>query len=187
MNFSPYSPSPDEDRSTRVKKQKQPLPGFSSYQSGNPESFAEQGVLGVGSSSSNVVDGNGISSSSSSNININSVRVNKYETTVPIRVDIEAAFCYLFGPITGLIFLILETQNDYVRFHAWQSSLVFSSLLFIQFLLLFISTFLSWILFFFSIGFWLYLMYRAYLDGVSLERYQVPYFGVIASDWVDSE
>lgn len=101
MNFSPYSPSPDEDRSTRVKKQKQPLPGFSSYQSGNPESFAEQGVLGVGSSSSNVVDGNGISSSSTSNININSVRVNKYETTVPIRVDIEAAFCYLFGPITG--------------------------------------------------------------------------------------
>ncbi|KAG1436556.1 hypothetical protein G6F56_013509 [Rhizopus delemar] len=89
MNFSPYSPSPDEDRGTR-KSSKQPIPGFSSYQSGHPESIAEQGVFGASSSGNN-----------SGTTNNNHVRVNKYETTVPIRVDIEAALCYSFGPITG--------------------------------------------------------------------------------------
>lgn len=29
--------------------------------------------------------------------------------------------------------------------------------------------------------------YRAYLDGASLERYEVPYFGQLAAEWVDSE
>lgn len=29
--------------------------------------------------------------------------------------------------------------------------------------------------------------YRAYLDGASLERYEVPYFGIIASEYVDTE
>lgn len=89
MNFSPYSPSPDEDRGSRTKKQKQPIPGFSSYQASHPESFAEQGRLGASSSSnqSNPISGN--------------VRVNKYETAVSIRVDIEAALCYCLGPVTG--------------------------------------------------------------------------------------
>ncbi|KAI9271388.1 hypothetical protein BY458DRAFT_509332 [Sporodiniella umbellata] len=108
MNFSPYSPSPDDDRGTR-KSFKQPIPGFSSYQAGHAQSIAEQGGLG-----------NNNSSSSSQTTNNSHVRVNKFETAVPIRVDIEAALCYVFGPITGLFFLIFETQNDYVRFHAWQ-------------------------------------------------------------------
>ena len=29
--------------------------------------------------------------------------------------------------------------------------------------------------------------YRAYLDGSSLERSYVPYFGSLAAEWVDSE
>ncbi|KAI9487262.1 MAG: hypothetical protein EXX96DRAFT_615051 [Benjaminiella poitrasii] len=190
MNFSPYSPSPDEDRTSRIppnkktaQQSKQPI--YKSYQSGDPESYAEQGILGDGF-------GAGSSTSHSSNISpaLNggqTVRVNKYETSLPIRVDIEAALAYVFGPVTGLILLILERQNDYVRFHAWQSSLTFSALMFAQFILLFISTFLSWILFFFNIFLLIWLTYRAYLDGVSLERYEVPYFGIIASQYVDTE
>ncbi|KAI8083233.1 uncharacterized protein B0P05DRAFT_507858 [Gilbertella persicaria] len=175
MNFSPYSPSPDEDRTSRLppkKTQQQAL--FSSYQAGNPQSFAEQG-FGAGSSSSGSAAGN------------QTIRVNKYETSLPIRVDVEAALAYVLGPVTGLLLLILERQNDYVRFHAWQSSLTFSSLMFAQFVLLFISSFLSWVLFFFNIFLMIYLTYRAYLDGVSLERYEVPYFGIIASEYVDTE
>ena len=42
-------------------------------------------------------------------------RVNKYETQLPIRLDIEAALCYALGGFTGLAFLILETKNDYVN------------------------------------------------------------------------
>ncbi|CAO3610869.1 unnamed protein product [Cunninghamella echinulata] len=115
------------------------------------------------------------------------MRVNKYETTLPIRVDLEAVLAYIAPPLSGLLLLVLETQNDYVRFHAWQSSLYFLFLMILQFILLFISNFLSWLLFLFGIGSILFLCYRAYLDGASLERYQLPYFGPIASEYVDTE
>lgn len=94
MNFSPYSPSPDEDRTSRLPKKPkaQPSATFSSYQAGsNVDSFAEQGLL------------NNASSSSSSNGQ--TVRVNKYETTLPIRVDIEASLAYVLGPVTGRLFI----------------------------------------------------------------------------------
>jgi len=35
----------------------------------------------------------------------------------------EAALSYLLGAITGIIFLILEPENYFVRFHATQSTL----------------------------------------------------------------
>ncbi|KAI7898498.1 uncharacterized protein BX663DRAFT_524980 [Cokeromyces recurvatus] len=188
MDFSPYSPSPDEDRNLRIPnkktKQQSKQPVYKSYQSGDPDSYAEQGLLNNDFGAESSINHN----SSLPVFNGNQdVRVNKYETSLPIRVDIEAALAYVLGPITGLLLLILERQNDYVRFHAWQSSLTFSALMLAQFVLLFISTFLSWILFFFSIFLLIWLTYRAYLDGVSLERYEVPYFGIIASEYVDTE
>jgi len=36
------------------------------------------------------------------------------------RLDIEAAAAYAFPPLTGVALLILEHNNSYVRFHAWQ-------------------------------------------------------------------
>ncbi|KAI8989989.1 hypothetical protein BDB01DRAFT_779625 [Pilobolus umbonatus] len=178
MDFAPYSPSPDDDRSRKVKGKSAQSSFFQSYQAGNASSYAEQGLLNNQSSSSNI---NNIQN------HAQSVRVNKYETTLPIRVDIEASLAYILGPVSGLIFLILERQNDYVRFHAWQSCLAFSSLMVLQFILMFISTFLSWVLFFFSIGLLIGLTYKAYLDGASLERYELPYIGPMAAEWVDTE
>ncbi|KAI8148865.1 hypothetical protein BJV82DRAFT_483514, partial [Fennellomyces sp. T-0311] len=115
------------------------------------------------------------------------VRVNKYETRLPIRVDVEAALAYALGPITGILLIILETKNDYVRFHAWQSSALFLFLMCVHFVLMFISSVLSWMLFAVDILLILGLGYRAYLDGASLERTYVPYFGQLAQEWVDTE
>ncbi|KAL2915195.1 hypothetical protein HK105_205302 [Polyrhizophydium stewartii] len=47
------------------------------------------------------------------------VRVNKFETAMPIRLDIEAALCYVLGAVSGILFLILENKNDYVRYQAY--------------------------------------------------------------------
>lgn len=52
-------------------------------------------------------------------------RVSKYETALPIRIDVAAALTYLVGAFTGILFLVLETKNDYVRFNAWQSIILF--------------------------------------------------------------
>ena len=39
--------------------------------------------------------------------------------------NVAAALSYLFGPISGIIALILERENKFVRFHALQSTLWF--------------------------------------------------------------
>jgi uncharacterized membrane protein len=35
--------------------------------------------------------------------------------------NLAAALAYLSGPFSGIIILLVERVNDYVRFHAWQS------------------------------------------------------------------
>ncbi|KAI8337876.1 hypothetical protein BC941DRAFT_451917 [Chlamydoabsidia padenii] len=178
MDFSPYKPSPDDNRTRQQKKGKSKL----SHGPNPAPTSSSPYQVGGGMLDSSLLE-EGLSAESSGA----TLRVNKYETTLPIRVDLEAALTYLFPPLSGLLFLVLETQNDYVRFHAWQSSVLFLFLLSLQFILIFLSNFLSWVLFFVGIGSILYLSYRAYLDGASLERYEVPYFGPMASEWVDTE
>ncbi|EGF79743.1 hypothetical protein BATDEDRAFT_89137 [Batrachochytrium dendrobatidis JAM81] len=115
------------------------------------------------------------------------VRVNKYETSMPLRLDIAAALAYALGPVTGILFLIFETKNDYVRFHSWQSALVFVSIMAVHaFLGLFSST-MAWLIFGLEITLALWLGYQAYVNSDTLARYQVPYFGPLASTWVDAE
>ena len=40
----------------------------------------------------------------------------------------ERVLCYVFGWVSGLIFLVIETRNSTVRRHAWQSIVVFGTL-----------------------------------------------------------
>jgi uncharacterized membrane protein len=52
-----------------------------------------------------------------------------FETRLGIRMDYEACLAYLaLPPAGGVLLLVLEHKSDYVRFHAWQSSLVFTVL-----------------------------------------------------------
>ncbi|KAH9486920.1 hypothetical protein JR316_0000986 [Psilocybe cubensis] len=53
----------------------------------------------------------------------------QWETRYGWRVDILAACSYILGPISALLLLIVETHNDYVRFHAYQSALLTTPLL----------------------------------------------------------
>ncbi|KJA29226.1 hypothetical protein HYPSUDRAFT_32615 [Hypholoma sublateritium FD-334 SS-4] len=61
--------------------------------------------------------------------------INQWETKSGYRVNLLAFSAYLFGPISALLLLIFETQNDYVRFHAYQSALLTTPLVFIRTLL----------------------------------------------------
>ncbi|HEX8032551.1 MAG TPA: hypothetical protein VF510_01825 [Ktedonobacterales bacterium] len=40
----------------------------------------------------------------------------------------ERVLCYVFGWVSGLIFLVIESRNSTVRRHAWQSLVVFGTL-----------------------------------------------------------
>ncbi|KAI8915674.1 hypothetical protein EDD86DRAFT_182296, partial [Gorgonomyces haynaldii] len=106
-------------------------------------------------------------------------RVNKYETTLSIRLDIEAALTYSLLGFSGLLFLVFETKNDYVRFHAWQSSITFFLLMLVQFLFSFVSSGMVWFLFFVEIGLAAFLAFNAYKNADGLARYMLPWIGPV--------
>lgn len=113
--------------------------------------------------------------------------VNLFETSLPLRLDYEACLAYLALPPAGGVFLlVMEHKSDYVRFHAWQSSLVFSAI-FILHLIFSWSSILSWMLFVFDLGLIALLTMHAYRDADGLDRYELPFFGGLASSIVDSE
>jgi uncharacterized membrane protein len=109
----------------------------------------------------------------------------------PPNYRIIAAFSYLLGPITGVLFLYIEpyNQEEFVRFHARQS-IIFSVAwfavqivagVFIAVMPHPISRLLAFLLAIFNIGtaiFWVILMYKAYIG----ERYRIPEL----ADWTDS-
>jgi len=45
------------------------------------------------------------------------------QTSSGLQENVAGLLCYLFGFITGIIFLVLEPKNKTVRFHAFQSIL----------------------------------------------------------------
>ena len=91
-----------------------------------------------------------------------------------------AALTYALGWITGVGFLLTEHENRFVRFHAFQSTLVFGGLCALWFVGASIPPF-GWLLSFIIIPplsavLWLLLMFKAYQG----ERFKLPYVGDIA-------
>ncbi|CAI2168687.1 12579_t:CDS:2 [Funneliformis geosporum] len=110
--FSPYTPPPDEQKSNRNSVRYAPIPSSSTTASTSASASANP-FAGVYKQTEQFPDAQ--------------IRINKYETGLPIRVDIEAALAYALGCVT------------------------------------------------------------AYVDGITLERFELPIFGTLASSWVDSE
>jgi len=93
--------------------------------------------------------------------------------------NIAGLLCYVVGWITGIIFLVLEKENQFVRFHALQSILTFLPLSVIALLLGWIP-FVGWVLaglvWILTFILWIVLMFKAYRG----EKYKLPIAGDIA-------
>ncbi|KAG1769246.1 hypothetical protein EDD22DRAFT_869956 [Suillus occidentalis] len=116
---------------------------------------------------------------------------NQWETSYGMRVDVLSAFAYILGPISALILLVLETHNDYVRFHAYQSALLMTPLLFVRVSASLLG-FPPWMRSFLTITFALFAFFmtvRAYLGASrgGLARYHLPRIGPLAERWVFEE
>ena len=110
-----------------------------------------------------------------------------FQTSLPMRLDHEAMLAYLLlPPAGGVLLLLLEHKSDYVRFHAWQSSMLFTAI-FVLHLILSWSRVLSWMLFIVDLGLIGFLAMRAYRDVDTLEHYEVPFIGPFANRFVDDE
>lgn len=86
-------------------------------------------------------------------------------------ITLAAMLAYSLGWLTGALFLVLEKNSRFVRFHAWQSVLTFLPI-FLMFWLLPL-WFLAWPL---VVAVWLLLMYKAFQG----ERFKLPVLGDIA-------
>lgn len=93
--------------------------------------------------------------------------------------NLMAAASYLLGFVTGIIFLLLEKQSKFVRFHAMQSTILFGGIFVANIALGFIPI-LGWLVgLLLSLGafiLWIVLMWKAFQG----EMYKVPKIGELA-------
>jgi len=101
-------------------------------------------------------------------------------STLNLEPNIAGLLCYVAGWISGIVFLVLEQKNKFVRFHAIQSIIVFGILHLASIVLghiWFVGWFFGVIIGVFGFILWLVLMVKAYHH----QLYKVP----LAGDWAE--
>ena len=96
--------------------------------------------------------------------------------------NVAGALAYVLGPITGIIFLVLE-KDPFVRFHAMQSIVVFLGIFALNFVLG-ITIFLAILIPLISLAsfvLWILLIYKAYKG----EKWEVPVLGKFAKQMMN--
>ena len=106
----------------------------------------------------------------------------KPKTVLGVKENLEALLCYAVGWVTGLIFLLLEKDNAFVRFHALQSLVAFGALHIVASVIWIIPILGGIISVLISIGMfvlWIVMLIKAYKG----ERYKLP----VAGDFVEQQ
>ena len=100
-------------------------------------------------------------------------------TDTGIKPNIAALLAYLLGFVTGLVFLLIEKKNKFVRFHAMQSIVVFGVIFVAQWIISFvpgIGVLMSGLLSLAAVALWVVLMVKAFQG----EKFKLPWAGEVA-------
>ena len=104
------------------------------------------------------------------------------KTSTGFDANVAAALSYLVGFVTGIIFLFVEKENRYVRFHAMQSTLLFAGIVLVDILLQIVPLLGALLVVFIVIPLsaflWLFMMFKAYQG----EEFKLPLVGQMAAD-----
>ena len=105
------------------------------------------------------------------------------KTSTGLEANVAGLLCYVLGWVSGLVFILIEKENKFVRFHAMQSIIVFgvlsvASIVFrwIPFLNLVIVPLIGLL----GLILWIILMVKAYQG----EKYKLPWSGNLAEKQV---
>jgi uncharacterized membrane protein len=98
------------------------------------------------------------------------------KATFGLEENLAGALCYAVGWVTGLIFLLSEKNNQFVRFHAMQSIITFGILNLATVVVWFLSPLVGII----SFVLWLVCIFKAYQG----EKFHLPVLGEIADKQV---
>lgn len=101
------------------------------------------------------------------------------KTSTGLDENVAGLLCYVLVWISGLIFILLERENKFVRFHALQSIIVFGILMVASVLIGWIP-FIGWmfggLISILALVLWVVLMVKAYQG----EMYKLPWAGDLA-------
>jgi len=105
------------------------------------------------------------------------------KTSTGLEANVAGLLCYVLGWISGLVFILIEKENKFVRFHAMQSIIVFG-------VLSVASIVLGWIpllnvvivplISVLGLVLWIVLMVKAYQG----DKYKLPWAGDLAEKQV---
>ena len=100
------------------------------------------------------------------------------KTSMNVDPKLAALLSYLAGFVTGIVFLLIEKDNKYVRFHAMQSTIVSGGLFVLQWVLAFIPFLMMLVPLVGLAGLvlWIVCMVKAYQG----EKFKLPIVGDIA-------
>lgn len=112
---------------------------------------------------------------------------NQQTPSKPYNLDpnIESALAYLIPPFTGVLVLIFEKENKFVRFHAMQSvvtglAFYLASILSGMLIVALIGVLLAPLVSLAAIVLWVVLIYKAYNN----EEWEIPILGKLARDFL---
>lgn len=100
-------------------------------------------------------------------------------TDTGIKANVAGLLAYLMGFITGLIFILIEKKNKFVRFHAMQSIVIFVGLFVLHLVLSavpIVGTIVSGLISLIAVLLWVILMVKAYQG----EMFKLPVVGDFA-------
>lgn len=104
------------------------------------------------------------------------------KTSIGLEENIAGALCYVLTWVTGIIFIIVEKENEFVRFHAMQSIVTFLPLTVIGWALSIMIPFggvvISGLISILTVILWLVLMLKAFQG----EKFKLPVVGDIAEN-----
>jgi len=107
------------------------------------------------------------------------------KTSTGLEENIAGLLCYVLGWISGLIMLLVEKENSFVRFHAWQSIIVFGAFTIVTTVLGIVPV-IGWVisslLGILAFILWIILMVKAFQG----DRYKLPWAGDLAEKWLNS-
>jgi uncharacterized membrane protein len=104
------------------------------------------------------------------------------ETSTGLKNNVAGVLCYVLGWVSGIVFLIIEPNNKFIRFHAFQSIIVFGVLFVAGMILSWIpgiGHFFQWIISIIAFILWIVLMVMASQE----KKYKLPVSGDLAEKW----
>ena len=108
------------------------------------------------------------------------------QSSTGLAENTAGLLCYALAWVSGIIFILLERESDFVRFHAVQSIIVFGALSVVGAVLDWIPV-IGWVigagLGIVAFVLWIILMVKAYQG----ERYKVRWAGDFAEKWIEGQ